>query len=420
MTPLGGWRGARMGAPRDHPRPEDHGRRSRITTLLLVVGYGLLAIGMALLSSEPPHATPLWPMVVFGVCGMAVVVGRRRFPRLAFAGAMVLSVLSALWGSGAELVLLVLAVFMVGVRRRASVAWLCFGIALAFAALSALVLPRRGSTGPPILGLVPPTVPRDTVLDWVNTFVLIAVAVLIATLLGINVGHRRRHIQELVDRAERLARERDQQAEIARARERERIAREMHDVIAHSLTVMIRVSDGAHAAMDKHPQQAKEAIALVGETGRRTLGEVRRLLGAVRGEGESPAAGSRPQPDASDLPSLVAEFVDAGVPVALTVSGQPPTDRALGLTVYRIVQESLTNALRHAGQAPSATVTVTWAAKQVTIDVHNSGSPSSEPPGIGRGILGMRERAALYDGVVEAGPDGAGGWRVDARLRWEE
>ncbi|MGV8845286.1 sensor histidine kinase [Tessaracoccus sp.] len=385
-----------------------------------MMGYVVLAVGMAILSSEPPHATPLWSMLLLGLCGVAVLARRRRFPRSAFVGALVLSLLCSLGGSGAELVLMVIAVFAVGTRRSASTAWLCLGIALAVGALIAFVLPRRGSIGPPILGLAPPTVPRDTFLDWVNTFVIICVVLLIATLLGVNVGHRRRHIEELVDRAERLARERDQQAEIAKALERERIAREMHDVIAHSLSVMIAISDGAHAAMGARPEEAKEAIALVGATGRRTLGEVRRLLGAVRGDGEDPAAERRPQPDASHLSALVAEFVAAGLPVRLVVAGRPHTDQALGLTVYRIVQESLTNVLRHAGTARSVTVTVTWVAEQVTIVVHNSASFASPQAGTGRGILGMRERVALYDGVIEAGADDDGGWRVCARLRWEE
>src|SRR5690606_20985517 len=120
----------------------------------------------------------------------------------------------------------------------------------------------------------------------------------------------------------------------ARALERERIAREMHDVIAHSLSVMIAISDGAHAAVDGSPKQAKEAIGRVAETGRRTLGEVRRLLGSVRADS---GVAHAPQPDARQLAALAQEFVAAGLPVRLTVSGEPSSDPALGLTVYRIV-----------------------------------------------------------------------------------
>jgi signal transduction histidine kinase len=207
----------------------------------------------------------------------------------------------------------------------------------------------------------------------------------------------------------------------------------MHDVIAHSLTVMIAVSDGARLAADENPQQAKEAIGRVAETGRRTLSEVRRLLGTVR-DGESastvePAlAGAReaqpqhaPQPDAGRLPALVQEFADAGLPVRMTLSGRPPADAALGLTVYRIVQESLTNSLRHATDLQSVEVHVDWLADEVGIVVQDT---SASPPAsvitetVGRGLLGMQERAALYNGMIEAGPQDLG-WRVAARLHWD-
>ncbi|RMB57481.1 sensor histidine kinase [Tessaracoccus antarcticus] len=384
-----------------------------------MMGYGTLAVTMGYLSSEPPHATDLWSMVLLGLCGMAVLAGRRRHPRMAFAGVMVLSVLSALGGSAAECILPVIAVFVVGVRRPASTAWLGFVVALASGALMALVLPLRGRVGPPILGLAPSTAPRDTVLDWANSFFIIAVTLLVATLLGTNLGHRRRHIRQLTDRADRLAKERDQQAEIARSQERERIAREMHDVIAHSLSVMIAMSDGAHACMDERPSDARDAVALVSETGRKTLGEVRRLLGAVRDDGEGRTSEHGPQPDASQLLTLVTESVAAGLPACYVVTGTPPADPALELTVYRIVQESLTNVLRHARHAESVTVAVTWTMGEVTIVVDNTTSSATQQSSTGRGIPGMRERVALYDGVVQAGPHGDGGWRVFARLRWE-
>src|SRR5690606_3965694 len=147
-----------------------------------------------------------------------------RHPRVAFAAVMVLFVASFALGSGAEALLAVLALYSAGVRRPAATAWLCFGIAAASAAVAAAGLALRGSLAPPILGLQPPPVPRDALVDWANFFGIIAAVLLISTLLGTHVGHRRRYIGELVLRAEQLARERDQQAETARARERERIA----------------------------------------------------------------------------------------------------------------------------------------------------------------------------------------------------
>ena len=393
--------------------------RSSITNALLFLTYAVVAAGLAMLSLEPPHVTPLWAMATLGIFGLAVLAFRQRYPRGAFAVAMVLAVLSLAVGSGAEAILAVIAVYSAGVRRSAVAAWLCFGVAMVCGTLGAWALTARGSLAPPILGLQPPIDPRDSLLDWANVYLVIAVVLLIATLLGTNVGHRQRHIGELVDRAERLARERDQQAETARALERERIAREMHDVIAHSLSVMIAMSDGAHAAAAERPGDARDAIARVAETGRRTLGEVRRLLGSVRGERGGLATEHAPQPDASQLASLVAEFVAAGLPVRLEVTGATTTDPGLGLTVYRIVQESLTNVLRHARRVNRVTVQVSWTPDDVTIVVHDMSSSVAGSLNTGRGLLGMQERVALYEGVIEAGPQEDGGWRVHARLQRE-
>lgn len=389
--------------------------------------YVIAAVTMAVLSLEPPYVTPPGALIALTLAGIAVVVVRHRHPRAAFAAALIVGVVSAAFGSGAELILPVGAMYLVGLRARASVAWSALGVALLCAAVAARALALRGTGLPHILGLQPPIEARDSLLDLLNFFSLIAAVLLIATLLGINAGHRRRQLRELQHRAEQLARERDQQAETARALERERIAREMHDVIAHSLTVMIAVSDGARLVADESPQQAKEAIGRVAETGRRTLGEVRRLLSTVR-TGDGGHAGApesqlprAPQPDAGMLPSLVQEFADAGLPVRLTVTGRPPADAALGLTAYRIVQESLTNSLRHATDLESVEVHVDWFDGDVAIVVQDtSASPPAPviPDAVGRGLLGMQERVALYDGTVEAGQHGLG-WRVAARLRWE-
>lgn len=379
-------------------------------------------MGFAILSLEPPYATPVWPIIALTVGGVGVWALRRRHPDLAFGCALALCLISLTVGTGAESLLAVIAMFEAGVRRRAASAWLFFGIAAIVGALGAWVLPLRGRAAPYILGLQPPADARDTALDWANAYVIILVVLLIATLLGTNIGHRRRYIGALVDRADQLARERDQQAETARSLERERIAREMHDVIAHSLSVMIAISDGAHAAVDESPGQAKEAIGRVAETGRKTLGEVRRLLGSVRadsGVGVGVGVEHAPQPDATQLTALVQEFVAAGLPVRLSVSGRPSPDPALGLSVYRIVQESLTNVLRHARNVTSAGVTVSWADDEIVIVVEDESSVPQRSQTPGRGLLGMQERVALYEGEVEAGPYERG-WRVVARLRGED
>ncbi|PKI90732.1 ATPase [Actinomycetales bacterium SN12] len=408
------------GASPEAPRPA---RRFSITDAVLLGLYLSAAITMAALSLEPPFVTPLWALVALGVGGILVLVMRLRHPAAAFAGAMALAVASTAFGSGAEGMLAVGAMYLVGLRARPATAWAALGVALLLAAAGASALTLRGTRLPPMLGSAPPLDPRDTLLDWLNFFSLVAALLVITTLLGINAGHRRRQLGELRHRAEQLARERDQQAETARAQERERIAREMHDVIAHSLTVMIAVSDGARLAADEKPQQAKEAMGRVAETGRRTLGEVRRLLATVRADDAEPPVPHAPQPDAARLPSLVQEFSAAGLPVRLTVTGRAPADPALGLTVYRIVQESLTNSLRHGREIRSVEVDVAWEDGEVRIVVQDfSAAAQLLPAGErspGRGLVGMQERVALYDGDIETGPH-AGGWRVSARLRWHE
>lgn len=384
--------------------------------------YLITAITMAALSLEPPFVTPLWSLVALGVGGIVVLVLRHRHPPAALAGAMALALASTAVGSGAEGMLAVGAMYLVGLRARPMTAWSALGVALLLAAAGARALTLRGTRLPHMLGSAPPIEARDTLLDWLNFFSLLAALLLITTLLGINAGHRRRQLGELRQRAAQLVRERDQQAETARAQERERIAREMHDVIAHSLTVMIAVSDGARLAADEKPQQAKEAMGRVAETGRRTLGEVRRLLGSVRADDTEPHVLQAPQPDAARLPSLVQEFAAAGLPVRLAVTGSPPADAALGLTVYRIVQESLTNSLRHGREIRSVEVEVAWHDGEVRIIVQDFSAapllPTAERSP-GRGLVGMQERVALYDGDIEAGPHG-GGWRVSARLRRDE
>jgi signal transduction histidine kinase len=381
-------------------------------------GYVLVATGLALISLEPRFGTPWWATALLGAAGLAVLAARGRMPALAFAGALALAVLSLAVGTGAECLLVAITLYRLGMRLPAIRAWVCFGVAMAFGALGALVFTDRLSSGPSLWGS-PPVTPRDATLDWAVAYAAIAVALLIANVLGTTAGQRRRNVAALVERAEQLARERDQQAEIASARERERIAGEMHDIIAHSLSVIIAVADGAHAAADERPDEAKKAIARVAETGRRTLGEVRRLLGTVGAEHEGLDPHS-PQPDASQLASLVTDFRDAGLPVKLTLTGSPSTDPAVGLTVYRIVQESLTNVLRHARGVEQVTVAVSWTDDAVTILVRDRTSVPTSSMDAGRGILGMRERVALFDGEIEAGPHRDGGWQVSARLQWEE
>ena len=390
-------------------------RNPWVVDAALVGGFVLAALLLLVASAPPPVSTPAWIPLILLASGAVVLLLRNRLPLTFFVVAALLTVITAALGTGVEIAVAVVALHTVGSRRRATIAWLAMVGAAGLSVVTAMLLLTRAAEGRALLEPTQPPVTDDFVIDVVNTAVILFVPFLIAALLGTNAGQRRRYIAALVDRAAQLARERDQQAELARAGERERIAREMHDVIAHSVSVMIALSEGAAAASDR-PDVSRDAMTRVAETGRRTLTEVRRLLGGVRGEAQAALA---PQPGAGDLAALVDEFQAAGLPVTLSVHGEPSTDPAAGLAVYRIVQESLTNVLRHAAEATAASVDLRWDARGATVIVADDGAPSRGGVA-GRGLVGMRERAALFDGSVEAGPGRDGGWTVAADLRWEK
>ena len=248
--------------------------------------------------------------------------------------------------------------------------------------------------------------------------ITIGAIVTAAWALGFAGQQRERYVAGLVERAEQAERMAEREVELAARDERSRIAREMHDVVAHSLSVMIALADGAGAAIDRSPASAHAAVDRVAETGRAALADMRRVLGVLS---DSDATFS-PPPGGTDLDRLVQSYRAAGLPVTLTVSGASlPADVGLQLSVYRIVQESLTNALRHSSGAGPATVELARERGGVRIVV---ASPLAAPatrqtrPG-GRGIIGMRERAAIYGGSVDAGPSAAS-WRVRADLHWDE
>jgi signal transduction histidine kinase len=237
-----------------------------------------------------------------------------------------------------------------------------------------------------------------------------------AAVLGVNVRHRQALLASLRERARRLEDERDQQGRLAAAAERARIAREMHDIVAHNLSVMIALTDGATYAIHEAPDQAAVAVRNASRTGREALTEMRRLLGVLRED--EPAVARTPQPGIGQLDALVEQVRAAGMPTSLTITGAPPArvSSGLQLAVYRIVQEALTNALKHGGPGVEASVALRWRGARLDIEVANIGTPVATPVVEGGGLRGMRERAAVYDGAVSAGPRPEGGWRVTARL----
>jgi signal transduction histidine kinase len=238
-------------------------------------------------------------------------------------------------------------------------------------------------------------------------------------LCGLYISTRRKYTLSLEERAERLERERDAQAEAAAAAERARIAREMHDVIAHAISVMVVQADGASYAVDTNTERAKRAMTAIGATGRQALMETRRMLGVLREtDGEATLV---PQPGVDQLPDLVQQIRTAGLPVELAVSGESAALPAgLGLTVYRIVQEALTNVMKHAGPAATAYVTLHYGDQAIEVRIRDDGRGATFSDGHGHGLVGMRERAAVYGGQVSAEPVPGGGFEVIARLPVKE
>lgn len=224
-------------------------------------------------------------------------------------------------------------------------------------------------------------------------------------------------LRALDERAVMLAAERDQRARIAAATERTRIARELHDIVAHSLSVVIVQADGAAAAAAARPELAVSVLHTIADTGREALAEMRRLVGVLRAD-EAPGpveTGYAPAQGVGDLPALIEQVRQAGVAVSSTVSGVGTSLSAgLELTIYRLVQEALTNVLKHAGPAATACVTVAYGPGSVEISVTDDGRGGVSEPGSGHGLLGMRERVWLQGGRLTVGPRTGGGYGVQA------
>ena len=374
----------------------------------LTVAVGLLcwaALLNNLASSSPGHQAAV---IVLAVVGLVPLVWRRRFPAAVFAACLAAGVAQTLIGPTVESNLGVPVAFYTVSAQCSRRVRLAVTVVMVAALVLASVAWHRENRAAILANLV--------VLGLIATTVGV---------LGRNTGTRRAYLASLTDRAARLERERDQQAQIAAAAERARIAREMHDVVAHNLSVMIALADGAEFALDTSAPQARQAITQVSRTGREALAEMRRLLGVLREDGA--ADGTAPQPRLADLEALIGQVRQAGLPVSLTVSGKPGNLPAgVELTVYRLVQEALTNTLKHAGPGATATVELRHDRRGIAVDVRDtgrgagagsatSGSGGSGGPG-GQGLVGMRERSAVYGGKVQAGPGPDGGWRVSTRI----
>ncbi|MEO6715392.1 MAG: sensor histidine kinase [Mycobacteriales bacterium] len=269
------------------------------------------------------------------------------------------------------------------------------------------------------LQALPADLPPNLLIS--NTIIFVT-----AWVLGDNLQTRRRYVDELELKADRLERDRAEDAHKAVAQERSRIARELHDVVAHNVSVMVVQAGGARRTLDRDPQRARAVIESIESTGRQALTEMRRLLGVLRADDEATDA-LAPQPGVSRLDDLVQHVRAAGLPVEITVEGIP-VELAAGvdLSAYRIVQEALTNALKHAGPA-SAEVFVRYGDDDLQLRIRDNGRGAAAALNgahdgddfPGHGLAGMRERVSLFGGVLRAGPRAGGGYEVVATLPLE-
>lgn len=370
---------------------------------VVVSGFGLASAYLAT-GTGRPLAVDIVLTCALVVSAAALLVRRRR-PVAAFVVILVATTAAAVASPGLDPVGLSLGLYALAVHRSSRSAWIAFVAAIV---VGAVVVPLSavlrsdvdGGAGVPVVSPIP---------------VLI---MLVAVLVGVAVGGRRRYIAALIDRAEQLERERDQRERLATAAERARITREMHDIVAHGISVMVSLADGADALADKDPARSRAALADIGDVGRRSLTDMRRLLGSLGREDDATAVDLGPAPSAADLPALVATYRAAGLPVDLEASGVPPRSEGVQTVVYRIVQEALTNALRYADAPQEVRVEIAYGPPLAIVVTDDGRGPVAgrASSGSGRGLVGMRERAGLYGGGVEVGPRPGGGWRVAAEL----
>ncbi|PJE96303.1 two-component sensor histidine kinase [Streptomyces carminius] len=346
--------------------------------------------------------------IVLALC--AVVALRRRAPErmlLLTAGAGVAEVATGAFPVPANFAMLVI-VFTNASRGRRWASRLALAGALVAPTISALRWPDEE---------------QSLAAEIVGTVFLTATFVL-AWVLGDSMRTRRAYYAQLEERAARLEKEREAQAKVAVAAERARIARELHDVVAHNVSVMVVQADGAAYVLDAAPDQARKALETISGTGRQALSEMRRLLGVLR-TGEQAEGGEYvPQPGIEQLTELVDQVRDTGLPVDFRVEGTPcPMPSSIGLTAYRIVQEALTNTRKHGGPDAGATVRLTYGADDLTLLAEDDGRGAQRElyeigglDGLGQGLIGMRERVGMVGGSLDAGPRPGGGFRISAVL----
>jgi len=342
--------------------------------------------------------------VVLGIAAVLVVPlwWRRRRPAVVYGGCLL--VCPVMWSLGlGPAAALVLLIALFDLALHASPRAICRALPVTVAGWVLLVVTVIPTAGP-------------------VAFLVLSVGTGVgAVALGLTVRISRLYLSALRDRAARLEVERDQRVRLTAAAERSRIAREMHDIVGHNLSVMVNLADGAAVLTTRDPGRTEQALHLIGDTGRQAMDELRRVLGVLRESPERQDTSRSPQPGVRDLDTLLDRVRAAGLLVAYRTVG--PVDalgRGVQLTVFRVVQEALTNTLKHVGPGATADVTVAVEGSGLRVRVTDTGSSSRKPAPRrdgGHGLVGIRQRAALYDGTATVGPrDDGQGWIVDVLL----
>lgn len=379
--------------------------RNRVWLVDMLVVIGVFLYNLPIIPVYADGVAAGVGLVAVSAVVCAPYLLRRRYPLVVLGIMLVAACIQLMLGAPilAADAMLLFAVYNVATRY---LWWVSLtGALLAVVWLLIAVIPYRG----------------EDVIDVGQLGVLIVVTLWVWT-WGTLGRIRRQYIAGLRDRAEQAERERETNAQIAVAGERARIAREIHDIVSHSLSVVVVMSDGAAAKVDTEPERAKTAMLGVRDTGRTALAEMRRMLGVLR---EDEPGSDAPQPGLPQLDSLIDQSRAAGMPVDFTVSGESaPLSQGAELTVFRAVQEALTNVRKHAG--PNVThvdVTLTYRLDEievrVTDDGHGPGDATTAVPG-GHGLIGMRERVAAHGGTLSTGPRAGGGFEVVAVLPRED
>ncbi|MFC9927281.1 sensor histidine kinase [Streptomyces sp. NPDC127190] len=375
-----------------------------------VVLFGVSGVSVVGASRQPDHHMEVAAGLTVSAVLCVVVMLRRRFPEpmllLALATGLV-QLIADIETTAADFAMLVI-VYTVAATGARWASRLALGASLVAATLAQLRWPNE----------------HASFLGHVAIVVFQTVPFALAWVLGDSMRTRRAYFAQLEERAARLEKEREAQAKVAVAAERARIARELHDVVAHNVSVMVVQADGAAYVLDAAPDQARTALETISSTGRQALAEMRRLLGVLR-TGEHQESGEYvPQPDVEQIDELIKQCRTSGLPVDFRVEGTPrPLPSGVELTAYRIVQEALTNTRKHGGPNAGASVRLVYFDDGLGLLVEDDGKGAPHElyeeggaDGQGHGLIGMRERVGMVGGTLDAGPRPGGGFRISALL----